>query len=198
MKRKLLILFIALLAIACNGQQSSKENVKPLTEQEALEAFKKQKHRFEIKGYKIYYNDQLMKLDSVTHFIKRMGEPSYNKRGDIVWNTAPVWGMRYSTMEKFFIYFRPYAEGREELSDLYPFYYAVKRMPEIDGYMLVEGHPIHKDTTPKELSEILKPIYGEHFVNLMGLLRSFLSLRKTKSRKLFPIGGLISPMIRSL
>ena len=42
MKRKLLILFIALLAIACNGQQSSKENVKPLTEQEALEAFKKQ------------------------------------------------------------------------------------------------------------------------------------------------------------
>ena len=74
MKRKLLILFIALLAIACNGQQSSKENVKPLTEQEALEAFKKQKHRFEIKGYKIYYNDQLMKLDSVTHFIKRMGD----------------------------------------------------------------------------------------------------------------------------
>ena len=46
MKRKLLILFIALLAIACNGQQSSKENVKPLTEQEALEDFKKQKYRF--------------------------------------------------------------------------------------------------------------------------------------------------------
>ena len=72
MKRKLLILFIALLAIACNGQQSSKENVKPLTEQEALEVFKKQKHRFEIKGYKIYYNDQLMKLDSVSHFTKQI------------------------------------------------------------------------------------------------------------------------------
>ena len=81
MKRKLLILFIALLAIACNGQQSSKENVKPLTEQEALEVFKKQKHRFEIKGYKIYYNDQLMKLDSVTHFIKRMGDLPIIKEG---------------------------------------------------------------------------------------------------------------------
>ena len=91
MKRKLLILFIALLAIACNGQQSQKENVKPLTEQEALKAFKKQKHRFEIKGYKIYYNDQLMKLDSVTHFTKRMGKPSFEEGTDIVWNTAPVW-----------------------------------------------------------------------------------------------------------
>ena len=73
MKRKLLILFIALLAIACNGQQSSKENVKPLTEQEALKAFKKQKHRFEIKGYKIYYNDQLMKLDTIANFFDTFG-----------------------------------------------------------------------------------------------------------------------------
>lgn len=189
MKRKLLILFIALLAIACNGQQSQKENVKPLTEQEALKVFKKQKHRFEIKGYKIYYNDQLMKLDSVTHFIKRMGEPFYNKRGDIVWNTAPVWGMRYSTMERFFIYFRPYAEGREELSDLTPFYYAVKRMPEIDGYMLVEGHPIHKDTTPKELSEILKPIYGEHFVNLMGTPTIVFELKEDEIKEIIPHWG---------
>ena len=108
MKRKLLILFIALLAIACNGQQSSKENVKPLTEQEALKAFKKQKHRFEIKGYKIYYNDQLMKLDSVSHFTKRVGEPDFDKLTDIVWNNFPVWGVRYSTMERFFIYFRPF------------------------------------------------------------------------------------------
>ena len=189
MKRKLLILFIALLAIACNGQQSSKENVKPLTEQEALEVFKKQKHRFEIKGYKIYYNDQLMKLDSVTHFIKRMGEPFYNKRGDIVWNTAPVWGMRYSTMERFFIYFRPYAEGREELSDLYPFYYAVKRMPVIDGYMLVEGRPIHKDTTSKELSEILKSIYGEHFVNLMGTPTIVFELKEDEIKEIIPHWG---------
>lgn len=130
-----------------------------------------------------------MKLDSVTHFIKRMGEPSYNKRGDIVWNTAPVWGMRYSTMEKFFIYFRPYAEGREELSDLYPFYYAVKRMPEIDGYMLVEGHPIHKDTTPKELSEILKSIYGEHFVNLMGTPTIVFELKEDEIKEIIPHWG---------
>ena len=172
MKRKLLILFIALLAIACNGQQSSKENVKPLTEQEALKAFKKQKHRFEIKGYKIYYNDQLMKLDTIANFFNTFGKPSYKEGYKFVYDNIPLWsrislgevkdkkGRFIGNVDRFFIYFRPYAEGREELSDLRPFYYAVKRMPMIDGYMLVEGHPIHKDTTPKELSEILKPIYG--------------------------------------
>ena len=191
MKRKLLILFIALLAIACNGQKSSKENVKPLTEQEALKVFKKQKHRFEIKGYKIYYNDQLMKLDSVTHFIKRMGEPYYNKRGDIVWNTAPVWGMRYSTMERFFIYFRPFFEGNqyytEDTHDSMTL--PLKKMPVIDGYMLVEGHPIHKDTTPKELSEILKPIYGEHFVNLMGTPTIVFELKEEEIKEIIPHWG---------
>lgn len=100
MKKVFIILIVAFITIDCNGQATLDAQRK-----EAIESFKKQKHRFEIKGYKIYYNDQLMKLDSVTHFIKRMGEPFYNKRGDIVWNTAPVWGMRYSTMERFFYIF---------------------------------------------------------------------------------------------
>lgn len=191
MKRKLLILFIALLAIACNGQKSSKENVKPLTEQEALKAFKKQKHRFEIKGYKIYYNDQLMKLDSVTHFTKRMGKPSFEEGTDIVWNTAPVWGSCYSTMERFFIYFRPFFEGNhyytEDTHDSMTL--PLKEMPVIDGYMLVEGHPIHKDTTPKELSEILKPIYGEHFVNLMGTPTIVFELKEDEIKEIIPHWG---------
>ena len=187
MKRKLLILFIALLAIACNGQQSSKENVKPLTEQEALEVFKKQKHRFEIKGYKIYYNDQLMKLDSVSHFTKRVGEPAFDKGTDIVWNNFPVWGVRYSTMERFFIYFRPFFEGNQYFTENShdPMTLPLKNMPVIDGYMLVEGHPIHKDTTPKELSEILKPIYGEHFVNLMGTFE----LKEEEIKEIIPHWG---------
>ena len=197
MKRKLLILFIALLAIACNGQQSSKENVKPLTEQEALKAFKKQKHRFEIKGYKIYYNDQLMKLDTIANFFDTFGKPSYKEGYKFVYDNIPLWsrislgevkdkkGRFIGNVDRFFIYFRPYAEGREELSDLRPFYYAVKRMPVIDGYMLVEGHPIHKDTTPKELSEILKPIYGEHFVNLMGTFE----LKEEEIKEIIPHWG---------
>lgn len=191
MKRKLLILFIALLAIACNGQQSSKENVKPLTEQEALKAFKKQKHRFEIKGYKIYYNDQLMKLDSVSHFTKRVGEPAFDKGTDIVWNNFPVWGVRYSTMERFFIYFRPFFEGNqyytEDTHDSMTL--PLKKMPVIDGYMLVEGHPIHKDTTPKELLEILKPIYGEHFVNLMGTPTIVFELKEDEIKEIIPHWG---------
>ena len=191
MKRKLLILFIAFLAIACNGQQSQKENVKPLTEQEALKAFKKQKHRFEIKGYKIYYNDQLMKLDSVTHFTKRMGKPSFEEGTDIVWNNFPVWGVRYSTMERFFIYFRPFFEGNQYFTENShdPMTLPLKNMPVIDGYMLVEGHPIHKDTTPKELSEILKPIYGEHFVNLMGTPTIVFELKEDEIKEIIPHWG---------
>jgi len=130
-----------------------------------------------------------MKLDSVTHFIKRIGEPSFNKRGQIVWETIPIWGFRYSTMERFFIYFRPFAEGREELSDLNPFYYAVKRMPVIDGYMLVEGHPIHKDTTPKELSEILDSIYGDNFGNLMGTPTIVFELKEEQIKEIIPHWG---------
>lgn len=191
MKRKLLILFIALLAIACNGQQSSKENVKPLTEQEALKVFKKQKHRFEIKGYKIYYNDQLMKLDSVSHFTKRVGEPAFDKGTDIVWNNFPVWGVRYSTMERFFIYFRPFFEGNQYFTENShdPMTLPLKNMPVIDGYMLVEGLPIHKDTTPKELSEILKPIYGEHFVNLMGTPTIVFELKEDEIKEIIPHWG---------
>ena len=197
MKKVLIILATALVVFACNGQTPKNKHTdttttpKTITEKEAIEAFKKQKHRFEIKGYKIYYNDQLMKLDSVTHFIKRIGEPSFNKRGQIVWGTVPIWGFRYSTMERFFIYFRPFFEGNryftEDSHD--PTAKPLKQMPVIDGYMLVEGHPIHKDTTPKELSEILAPIYGDNFTNLMGTPTIVFELKEDQIKEIIPHWG---------
>ena len=197
MKKVLIILATALVVFACNGQTPKNKHTdttttpKIITEKEAIEAFKKQKHRFEIKGYKIYYNDQLMKLDSVTHFIKRIGEPSFNKRGQIVWGTIPIWGFRYSTMERFFIYFRPFFEGNryftEDSHD--PTAKPLKQMPVIDGYMLVEGHPIHKDTTPKELSEILAPIYGDNFGNLMGTPTIVFELKEAQIKEIIPHWG---------
>ena len=197
MKKVLIILATALVVFACNGQTPKNKHTdttttpKTITEKEAIEAFKKQKHRFEIKGYKIYYNDQLMKLDSVTHFIKRIGEPSFNKRGQIVWGTIPIWGFRYSTMERFFIYFRPFFEGNryftEDSHD--PTAKPLKQMPVIDGYMLVEGHPIHKDTTPKELSEILVPIYGDNFGNLMGTPTIVFELKEDQIKEIIPHWG---------
>ena len=186
MKKVFIILIVAFITIACNGQATLDAQRK-----EAIESFKKQKHRFEIKGYKIYYNDQLMKLDSVTHFIKRIGEPYYNKRGDIVWNTAPVWGMRYSTMEKFFIYFRPFFEGNryytEDFDD--PKARAVKQMPVIDGYMLVEGIPIDKDITPQELKEALQPIYKENYGVLMGTPTLIFKLKEKQIKEIIPHWG---------
>ena len=186
MKKVFIILIVAFITIACNGQATLDAQRK-----EAIESFKKQKHRFEINGYKIYYNDQLMKLDSVTHFIKRMGEPYYNKRGDIVWNTAPVWGMRYSTMEKFFIYFRYFFEGNQYYTDDFtdPKTLALKQMPAIDGYMLVEGIPIDKDTTPQELKEALQPIYGENYGVLMGSPTLVFKLTEEQIKEIMPQWG---------
>ena len=194
MKKVLIILATALVVFACNGQTPKNKHTdttttpKTITEKEAIEAFKKQKHRFEIKGYKIYYNDTLLKLEKRDVFYKKLGNPFYD--GDVaVWNTIPMWADNYSTIDRFFIYFRPFAEGREELSDLNPFYYAAKRMPVIDGYMLVEGHPIHKDTTPKELSEILVPIYGDNFGNLMGTPTIVFELKEDQIKEIIPHWG---------
>ena len=197
MKKVLIILATAFVVFACNGQTPKNKHTdttttpKTITEKEAIEAFKKQKHRFEIKGYKIYYNDQLMKLDSVTHFIKRIGEPSFNKRGQIVWGTIPIWGFRYSTMERFFIYFRPFFEGNRYFTEdsHNPSAKPLKQMPVIDGYMLVEGHPIHKNTTPKELSEILAPIYGDNFTNLMGTPTIVFELKEDQIKEIIPHWG---------
>ncbi|PBN47845.1 hypothetical protein CDC50_04545 [Capnocytophaga sputigena] len=194
MKKVFIILATALVVFACNGQTPKNKHTdttttpKTITEKEAIEAFKKQKHRFEIKGYKIYYNDTLLKLEKRDVFYKKLGNPFYD--GDVaVWNTIPMWADNYSTIDRFFIYFRPFAEGREELSDLNPFYYAAKRMPVIDGYMLVEGHPIHKDTTPKELSEILAPIYGDNFGNLMGTPTIVFELKEDQIKEIIPHWG---------
>ena len=194
MKKVLIILATAFVVFACNGQTPKNKHTdtittpKTITEKEAIEAFKKQKHRFEIKGYKIYYNDTLLKLEKRVIFYKKLGKPFYDE--DVaVWNTIPMWADNYSTIDRFFIYFRPFAEGREELSDLNPFYYAAKRMPVIDGYMLVEGHPIHKDTTPKELSEILAPIYGDNFGNLMGTPTIVFELKEDQIKEIIPHWG---------
>ena len=194
MKKVLIIFATALVVFACNGQTPKNKHTdttttpKIITEKEAIEAFKKQKHRFEIKGYKIYYNDTLLKLEKRVIFYKKLGKPFYDEEV-AVWNTIPMWADNYSTIDRFFIYFRPFAEGREELSDLNPFYYAVKRMPVIDGYMLVEGHPIHKDTTPKELSEILDSIYGDNFGNLMGTPTIVFELKEEQIKEIIPHWG---------
>ena len=194
MKKVLIILATALVVFACNGQTPKNKHTdttttpKIITEKEAIEAFKKQKHRFEIKWYKIYYNDTLLKLEKRVIFYKKLGKPFYDEEV-AVWNTIPMWADNYSTIDRFFIYFRPFAEGREELSDLNPFYYAAKRMPVIDGYMLVEGHPIHKDITPKELSEILAPIYGDNFTNLMGTPTIVFELKEDQIKEIIPHWG---------
>jgi len=51
MKKVLIILIVAFITFACNGQ------AKEAQRKEAVKKFKTQQHRFEIKGYKIYYRN---------------------------------------------------------------------------------------------------------------------------------------------
>ena len=209
MKKVLIILATALVVFACNGQTPKNKHTdatttpKAITEKEAIEAFKKQKHRFEIKGYKIYYNDQLLKLDTIANFFDVFEKPIYKGGYEFVYDNKPFWartslgevkdkkGRFIGYIDRIFIYFRPFFEGNryytEDFNDSKA--RAVKQMPVIDGYMLVEGHPIHKDTTPKELSEILAPIYGDNFGNLMGTPTIVFELKEDQIKEIIPHWG---------
>ena len=196
MKKVLIILATALVAFACNGQTPKNKHTdttttpKTITEKEAIEAFKKQKHRFEIKGYKIYYNDTLLKLEKRVVFYKKLGNPFYD--GDVaVWNTIPMWADNYSTIDRFFIYFRPFFEGNKYFTpDIAGEKgVALKQMPVIDGYMLVEGIPIDKDITPQELKEALQPIYKENYGVLMGTPTLVFKLKEKQIKEIIPHWG---------
>ena len=130
MKKVLIILATALVAFACNGQTPKNKHTdttttpKTITEKEAIEALKKQKHRFEIKGYKIYYNDQLLKLDTIANFFDVFEKPIYKAGYEFVYDNKPFWartslgevkdkkGRFIGYIDRIFIYFRPFFEGK--------------------------------------------------------------------------------------
>nr|WP_315000800.1 hypothetical protein [uncultured Capnocytophaga sp.] len=185
MKKVFIILIVAFITIACNGQATLDAQRK-----EAIESFKKQKHRFEIKGYKIYYNDTLLKLEKRVIFYKKLGKPFYDE--DVaVWNTIPMWADNYSTIDRFFIYFRPFFEGNRYFTPDIAGEKGVvlKQMPVIDGYMLVEGIPIDKDITPQELKEALQPIYKENYGVLMGTPTLVFKLTEEQIKEIIPHWG---------
>ena len=111
-----------------------------------------------------------------------------------------MWADNYSTIDRFFIYFRPFFEGNryytEDFDD--PKARAVKQMSVIDGYMLVEGIPIDKDITPQELKEALQPIYTENYGVLMGTPTLVFKLKEKQIKESFLIGVPIKPTIISL
>ncbi|MCZ4242401.1 hypothetical protein [Pedobacter punctiformis] len=72
------LLLLLLMAVSCNGQEK-KENLKNESKSHdpAAQLYAKQKDRFEIKGYKLYFNDQLLKSDTVKSVFKILGQPKY-------------------------------------------------------------------------------------------------------------------------
>lgn len=78
--KDLKILLIFLLCISCQGQE---KNEKTASKQKAVvnaeQEYKKQNNRFEIQGYKLFYNDINLKSDTVANVFKILGEPSINE-----------------------------------------------------------------------------------------------------------------------
>jgi len=69
----------------------------------------------------------------------------------------------------YFIYFRPFEEGRKyPLNDNDPFEKAMKSTPVVDGYVLIDGVPVDKNTTIQDITKTLKPVVGNNLGKIMG------------------------------
>ena len=210
------------------SQEQKKEDIAlpAISKKSSVESFKKQKHRIEIKGHKIYYNDNLLKLDTLTNTIKILGKPYYQESHEYVYDDKPLrvkilaeperdkngrWlfeyeGKKYSAPKddskerdvvwelwskaggskselyikdkdgnymgratSYFIYLRPFEEGRKyPLNDSDPFEKAMKSTPVVDGYVLIDGVPVDKNTTISDIIKTLKPVVGNNLGKIMG------------------------------
>lgn len=78
--KELKMLLIFLLCISCQGQEKNeKATSKPSVVVNAEQEYKKQKSRFEIQGYKLFFNNINLKSDTIANVFKVLGEPSINE-----------------------------------------------------------------------------------------------------------------------
>ena len=72
-----IIYFLSLTLVSCKGQTNSivQKSDNKNTQDSAMQAYLAQEHRFEFKDYKMYYNGQLIKADSVKNIVKIFGKP---------------------------------------------------------------------------------------------------------------------------
>jgi len=72
------LVLLLLMTVSCKGQEK-KENLKrePKRDAPAAHLYAKQKDRSEIKGYKLFYNEQLLRSDTVKNVFKILGQPKY-------------------------------------------------------------------------------------------------------------------------
>ena len=193
--KDLKILFVLLLCISCQGQEKNEKKIsKPEVKVNAEKEFKKQKNRFEIIGYKLFYNNINLKSDTIQSIFKILGKPkgedlamfyyenlpftlsnkvvydnpgkSYNERKRVITKT----GETLQIVRKYRIIFKKHK----------PSYIPSKRdsllmqIPTVDGFVKINGFYIDKNTKREELVAKLKPtIKNADFFNSRGTISTW-------------------------
>ena len=250
MKKYFLVYAFLCLFISCKGQKKENIALPTTTKNSSVESFKKQKHRIEIKGHKIYYNEKLLKLDTLVNTIKILERPTFQNPSEFLYNNKPIraqisatperdkngrWLFKYKDIKyslppgnydqnkenekmwdlwskaggynsylylkdkdgnymgratSYFIYLRPFEEGRKyPLKDSDPFEKAMKSTPVVDGYVLIDGVPVDKNTTIPDIIKTLKPVVGNNLGKIMGEPVIVYELSEKEMKEINPIWG---------
>ena len=181
---------------ACNGIKkenllAADTNDTVINFQDALESYKAQEHRFEIKACKLYYNEQHVVLDSLHLFEKVMGS-NYSSDDDDYYNDKPIsfqtkWlGKMYNLDETNGLDNRPrmvysisiklsddteFLKNRKEgytsrLKQRDSLFY---NLPTLEGYVLIDGQLINANTKIKDFNKNRKNNKLPLYTPLLGM-----------------------------
>ncbi|MGB6150978.1 MAG: hypothetical protein WBG48_03215 [Pricia sp.] len=178
MKITTLCLALSLLVITSACGQNPKSNVQKDTEpteksaEASMAAYRAQKHRFEVKTCKLYYNEQQVVLDSLHLFEKVMGSDHigefdyYYREKPLSFRTKRVkFGDPREIVMDVAIKLSPNAEVQRDLD----MNFDIKKRdsmnyarPVLDGYLLIDGQLVNADTkiedfNKKRAEEDLRP-----------------------------------------
>ena len=209
------IFSLLLLLTSCKGQTNSvvQKPDNKNTRDSAMQAYLAQEHRFEFKDYKMYYNGQLIKADSVKNIVKLFGKP--DNAEELTYSDKPLSlsakGGNVATDEKgnlLFMYEGEIYPDIEENRNLYikggkyisekdsegnligvvdrfsiqmaphqnPLKYgdppprtkALMNIPPLNGYVLINGILVNKNTQLQDLRNQLREIKNGKMLIMTG------------------------------
>jgi hypothetical protein len=85
----LLYILLILVNFSCSGQEKSAIQDYKKSEDSVIQLYQKQKHHFEFDTYKMFYNQKLIKLETVANTVNIFGKPDYGIK-DITYNKNPI------------------------------------------------------------------------------------------------------------
>lgn len=206
-------LFLVLL-LSCKGQGVKRLPASAAGSRDstnALKEYQNQKDRFELKGYKLYYNGGLVKPDSLKSIYGYFGQPKADLP-EIVYTDKPLWLSAYISQLKnkagkyLYMYQGNVVTSDKivnaSLDDYMPIYqrendntlcgevYQIRiqlqryqpltpgrltkedslliQIPPLEGYVMVNGYLINKDTPLEELKKKM-PRQGGRFGEWAGI-----------------------------